>query len=137
MPTLQTADGFILLIDDDHALIFPTLQAAMAAGDTDEPIMLSRIHQREMAWIISFINVFYERIIFPWTSGTYDAFVKENRLNDAVEMFFDEHLLDVSTWDLLQALDYLGGGCVYSWLLFYVKAQFRLQASYGDAFTSS
>ena len=135
MPTLQTADGFILSIDNDHALIFPTLQAAMAAGDTDEPIILSRIHEREMAWIISFINVFFDQIIYPWTSDNYEAFVKENRLNDAVEMFFNEHLL--YTWDLLQALDYLGGGCVYFWLLFYVKAQFRLQASYGDAFTSS
>lgn len=135
MPTLQTADGFILSIDYDHALIFPTLQAAMAAGDTDEPIILSRIHEREMAWIISFINVFFDQIIYPWTSDNYEAFVKENRLNAAVEMFFDKHLL--YTWDLLQALDYLGGGCVYFWLLFYVKAQFRLQASYGDAFTSS
>ena len=136
MPTLQTADGFILLIDDEHALIFPTLQAAMAAGDTDEPIILSRIHQREMAWIISFLNVFFAHIIFPWTKDNYDAFVKENGLNYAVEMFFDAHLLDISTWDLLQALDYLGGGCVYTWLLFYVKAQFCSQA-YAAAFIPS
>ena len=137
MPTLQTADGFFLSIDNDHALIFPTLQAAMAAGDTDEPIILSRIHEREMAWIISFINVFFDQIIFPWTSESYDAVVQENCLNAGVEMFFDANLLDISTWDLLQALDYLGGGCLYSWLLFYVKAQFRLRASYGDAFTLS
>jgi hypothetical protein len=136
MPTLKTSDGCVLLMKDEHALIFPTLEAVMAAGDTNEPIPLLRIHRREMAWIISFTNVFYTQIIFPWTSDTYDAFVHENRLNYAVEMFFDAHLPDVSTWDLLQALDYLGGGCVYSWLLFYVKAQCSTKG-YAAAFIPS
>ena len=126
MPTLKTSDGCILLMQDAHALIFPTLEAVMAAGDTNEPIPLSRIHGREMAWIIAFTDVFFPQIIFPWTSDTYFAFVHENRLNYAVEMFFDDHLPE-STWDLLQALDYLGGGCVYAWLLFYVKAQCSTQ----------
>jgi hypothetical protein len=135
MPTLETLDGSIIFMSDEHALIFPTLQAVMDAGDASETIYLPRIHHREMVWIISFLNVFYERIIFPWTSESYDAFVQENCLNSDVEMFFDANLTDM--WDLLQALDYLGGGCLYFWLLFYVKAQFRLQASYGDGFISN
>ncbi len=133
MVLLQTSDGVLLTLPDEHAVFFPTLVTAMSAGQSADVVPLYRVPEREMAWLVAFVEAFASQIVAPWTSQHYQDFVMENGLDFNVFMYFELCLNEPEQWlPMLQALDYLGGGCVYTWLLFYVKGRFRGQTITAD-----